>query len=558
MMLIIRRFLIIIFVTLFFISITPNEVYACSFGAPPSLESELESGVIIVRGEVIETDYLGQNFMLRVESYLTGDVGNEYVLVRRNHPAQVEGVLGGQLSGDACHYIEPEVTIGERGVVLLGRSAVGYYFINNYALVYNHAIIPGNPDQEVSFYRECEACDDGVERTTATFDDFVTLLQELTGETSRAPITDAFMPMTQQLVITTDVGTDYILPVDGLPEPIMMTPDNLNWWMRVYFGSVMRHYVDSSFDRFNFSDDATCLELSCLAFSANGLQFAYPIDENILRLPYGYELEGERVSFSPNGDFIAVWDEGNLLLYDLEYQVFVQDSFGAIGESLELTLLIETVLDDSTIDLDVVWSANSRLLAYHNADGLWVWDSWLPEIPPHLLIPTDDNDIIPIAQYFSPIDDYLTLLIGDQLQTIEVASGAMMTGGLVSPQADYLLSAVRYPIAVMPIQDIFDNGESVGNFDVPEMVWLDEAHYAWLLNFAGGCVYHTQDLNSPISRDFEAYEVTLCTASTLTQDYWVIADQSRVIINGQIIDLTGTLDGAIVSLQWLPPLFYDG
>lgn len=562
MLVISKRVLFLILLTTFFMSMTANPVYACSFGGdPPTIENEFANGVIAVIGEVVETDYHGQNLLVHVESYVTGGLDSEYILIVRNRPARVEAVLGEHVV-EGCDSVLPEINVGESGLWLLGRSPSGYYFIDNRAMDSSQPIIMNNPENTISFYIDCADCDGGREIEEATFDEFIALLGEISGEAPGIPMSNSFMPARQQLVVRTSTGTDYLLPIDGSPNVLELDLENLNAWMSISFGGMLRNYVDGSSDRFALVEGETCTNLDCITFSPDGTQFAFTSRDNILRLPYGYELPGDRASFSPDGDLIAVWNDNSLIVYDLNYRQFLQEAYGNLDDSRQITALLEVTLDDVTRDADVIWSANSRLLAYSNSDGLWLWDTWFPDTEARLLVPVNATGEISLAQYFSPIDQFLTIVQADSVQTIDIATGSGMFGGLVSPSQTLLLTSGRYPISLLGVRDAIETGGSAGNYDIPEMVWLDETHYAWMSIFplsdsADWCTYHSQTINTAISREFEDYEGIPCTANLLTRDYWVIANEATVMINGHMIDLTGLIDGDIVSLRWLPSLFYS-
>ena len=87
------KFAVVLLLSLFAFSLAHvPTAWACSGGRPSTLNELVEAADIVVRGQLVEVDAAGQNGVMRVESYLTGEPGPEYILLTLHDPASIDFV----------------------------------------------------------------------------------------------------------------------------------------------------------------------------------------------------------------------------------------------------------------------------------------------------------------------------------------------------------------------------------------------------------------------------------------------------------------------------------
>ncbi|MBK8029977.1 MAG: hypothetical protein IPK17_10800 [Chloroflexi bacterium] len=113
--------------TLTLIAAPAQTAYACSGGPPPLSINYLMQHSLIVKATVVETDDASINAILRVDSYLNGGNGDQYLLYQRNDPV-LSAVYVGHGYGTGCTYSGAErIQLGMTSYFALERHADGSY-----------------------------------------------------------------------------------------------------------------------------------------------------------------------------------------------------------------------------------------------------------------------------------------------------------------------------------------------------------------------------------------------------------------------------------------------
>ncbi len=160
--------------------------------------------------------------LLSVDSYLFGGSGPEYLLFLQTDPVIVTRITEGDPYG-ACNFFQPELHPGLSAYFFLTRRADGVYLSATQWNDPNYYVFP-DPDTTVTFYSRGE---DGYIDHVLTVDNFVSFITEFGASTVTVPDSSFSFPRLAPMKITTDIGTQYLLPVDN-SIPIEATPDFLD------------------------------------------------------------------------------------------------------------------------------------------------------------------------------------------------------------------------------------------------------------------------------------------------------------------------------------------
>ena len=386
---------------------------------------------------------------------------------------------------------------------------------------------------------------------------FLAHMTEVTGHSSQPPQTNGFFPMKAELEITTAAGTTYRLPVDGTSLYLPTEDEN-----------ILR-------ERFNPSLDV-CPDAECRTFSSNGLYAAAQIDNDTLMFIYGEE-EGSASLFAPTSDALAVWNDAALRIYPLwsPRLQFIWEYVPPSASTYEIALQgdMETL---HTFEGQAAWTPDGRLLAYSDADGLWLWDVYTLDSQPRLLLASSNHEI-PVARYFSPTARYLAVAQGERQFTLDIVSGIQHPYGVVSPderlllsssdaevdvpQLCYLLEAAcfDFPLSSMPSNAAQDPA-LIPIDQIESVEWMNTGRFVIF-----GCSNHDTNVcglaTSIISLGGIWSHVR--TETAIAYDYdpennalAILEDSSTIIIDGQRYELGDHVDSEIVSIRWGESLFY--
>lgn len=550
---------------LLFIMIPTGSVLACTPGEiPPIVLEDIQDRSYFVKGMVIEVDDGGFNAILRVDHYVVGR-GPAQLLIYRNDP--VLSVVYRERNYDTgCLYggtTEPW-TVGETGYFSLTRLRNGSYSVTNgYGQDYYFTADQGM----VYFLRDDPESDDpfmfSVEQLQA--DEFEALVMELNSSTETSlPDRSQGEPRRHLLYVTTQSGTDYLLPVDGT-DAVMLEPCTENCRITSPDGS---HYAQSV--------DSTHLEF----FYHYGLSQR----EDGVNLPV--EVEGQAVLFSADSDFVLVWNEAVLSLYRITPTP--EDSNGNIlmyGLGLRLDELATLALQtSSTVQAEqlhgyATWSTDSTTFAYGDAEGLWHFD-FFEQTEPELILPLQEGAIPPVLE-LSRSGRYLRYGDADEWVLLDVQTGKTYDDGVISPDEVHLAlldpEAFERPTSEAPgagIQCLTPLRQNCAlvvraqDVKIVEHVWTqDDTMFIAFCQTADRHICQTTTRDDRFdrevilsSRNLEHFTYPILDAtyephdkilSLLTGDYELQLGgvQDRFEVTG--------LDSPIESIEWGPTLWYD-
>ena len=546
----------------------PNIAWACSGGAPLAIKALVENSDYVVKAAPVELDDLQQNAVLRVEEYLAGGPGPEYLLYSQNNPIVIQYALEGLSSGGDCIGFAPDLVPRHPLYLFLHRRDDGSYV--SVGTLFNASIYKfDSPESTVEIFPEGgntkdvnpEYSEDFADKGSGiqvTQSEFVETIAEQSSKPSTKPIADAPYPLYAPLKIVTKNGTRYELPVDG-GTPFKLSRDF----------SVQRENLNPLWD-FGYYDAGKCAEANCVQFSPDNLNIAVQTDENTITLRWGVRVAGEASLFSPV-DTIAIWNKNTLQVYTLGYP-----RFGEGYSRVQLVNEMKLELPARDYAGRAAWSPDGRLLAYSDAHGLWLWDVFDLNKNPRLLLPTTDQDIA-FARYFSPMGRYLAISIGERRQTLDLLTGESFSDGVVSPDDRLLLAIDNGELQVCSfaphnctaIREIYvetfnDAGERtnlyLADHGVRQVIWED--NYRFILlgcapeNSAACVVTRLRVRNSD-----DWWNEQIAYGSTFAFDpannaIAVLTHSQTVEINGTAYDLSASLDSDITEIEWLPSLFY--
>jgi hypothetical protein len=531
----------------------PKTVYACSGGVgEPPFTSTIRNSGVIVKGRVLQTDDMRQNNIVRVESYIAGGSGPRYLVVSQQDPVVIRAILEGRLGNGDCNRLKSPLPVGEDIYLLLNRNVTGAYTLANYGFDPD-GYGPFNPPYFYQFDNVNTTFDLlGDNRTTyQSFNEveFLTLIAETRGESPQSPRRDAPYPALAPLHITTDVGTQVMLPLDG-GEPVALTQEviqELSWNQ----GETLPE---------------NCLTLDCATFSSTGIDFAQQIDTDLIRVNYYYglaEIPGTSFLFSPTGTAIAVWNKDELQVYELLKPI--------LGESIgfnfyDFTLINTTSINELTVASGHgAWSPDGTLLVYSDSQGLWLWDAF-NEGEPRLLIEAESEPVYP--QGFSSTGRYLRISQNGQPKILDLLTQKRLPDGLVSPDEQFLLAYdTTQSMSSLSICTLAPYECAPTEHQIRKADWLNEHTYVYIAcedERRESCLAQTRHFQNTYISDFNIFSNWMVRDEPGYDFAWepvgetlaVVSDPTTVNINGVAHSLQGQLDGDIAAIEWMRPVFY--
>lgn len=543
-----------------------HPVFACSGGAPLTVRGSLNQSDYFVQGVIAETDDLGQNAIIRVISYLAGGHGPEYLLLERNNPTLVDYILAGRSSGGDCLGLYSEFAPGDSFYAFVKRNMDGSYHI--VGTLFNtgyfsfetdettvEVFLEGSPENENYGDRG-----PGQQLTEAELSD---IIAEETGADPVAPIPDAPYPLKAPIMVITDSDDSnrYLLPVDfGAPVLDLEAANDLSAHPLWNYG---------------FREAGSCADENCWQLSRDNLNVVVSVDSNTLRFTSGEEVTGQAAQFSSTSDAAAVWNACELTIYTTGYPRLGQTWY-ELTEVNQINLRPEG--DCIPFHRAAAWSPDGRLLAYTDADGLWLWDVFTSTAP-RLLIATDDDGIAQ-PRYFSPLGRYLAVAQGELYRNLDLVSGDFLPDGVISPD-DRILIQYDTRASVFDLEicglvpygcnsiirsmyygdiDSFGEAHSIYNLTQAQDVgWIDTNRL-----FAVACV-PDQPRFCSFTRwrpDFNGwYDERLGQGYAFDYDhqndtYVFVTSDNNLFVDGREVNLSESVDGEILELKWMPSLFY--
>lgn len=543
----------------------PSPAEACSAGSPPTIESIITRSEIIVRAIVAETDSEGINARIKVIEYLAGDAGAAMLTFSQVSPTQLRASKEGYYYNGPCPLnIAGLSTDGTEYIFFLVRQMDGTYRPSGKFISF------ANDTSTVEIFTEPE-----VEAVEITQTKLLNLIQNITGDTPRPPLSDTSEPLTAPLLILTNKNTAYMLPVDS-EQPILLAEHVNQISAGGYQIGILTNDEITFINRQSWEKEShvigNCLYTDCFAFSDNKLLVTLQKNENkivvcdtwvqdILDCEYGVEFEGQGFLISPMSEAIALWNNNSIEIHQLTSSSFRQSEF-------DLQLIASTSISP-TGEFSAAWSPYGRWLVYSDAKGLWLWDIYYQT--PELIIPTLDDGTIPLVRRFSPLGNYIAVSEGDNHYTYDITTGEYFPDGLISPNDRVILAydtvnndlshfQICYLLPFRCLESYFDGDtrlqvEWVGEFEFYMLACLENSCIVTPVQVSTSdyCCYFSDILDSGANLP----EISQFDYEPISQIFVAQTGSYTFSIAGKIIDLNGKIDREIVKVQWLPSVFYS-
>ena len=549
-----RLFRLVVFVPLvvLFIGVADvSDVYACSGGGTITLESLLERVDYVVKAQPVEIDTIRQNAILQVESVLVGEPLPEHIMFVQNESYIAEGILSHWFSG-VCLTFGQEIPTATPSYFLIARHPDGSYrgvaHLTHFTFPNNDE--PTNLSIQGRYFESLEV----------TESEFIALIADLSNDIPVSPTPDTPYPLYSNLLIETQAGTRYLLPVDGRP-PIIVDEDLIDSMQQDLFES------ETIWDE-GYWETAPCIGNNCDTISPNNV---FRAEQNNDIIFIGAETyEGQALLFSSTNDAIAVWNDTNIIIHIIGSPIY----------TLDFTRTIPLNINENTNVADFYtrasWSPDGRTLAYSDSDGLWLVDVYSLSSDPVLLIPTTD-DIVPFARYYSPMGRYLAISEGDNLTNLDLATGERLPDGIISPNDRLLLTyatidgnpVTQLHALISPDTAPFTTTASISNDDGNTTIYATPLQIEWIdsYTFIGTlCEFGNQTSCVVTICDVTAQQFSRCNdvispayQFAVDEDSGLIAmlqDNNTIMIDDNVYNLANQLDGDIVGIEWMPSLFY--
>ncbi|MEM9954230.1 MAG: hypothetical protein AAF846_21645 [Chloroflexota bacterium] len=539
-----------------------------------TVQGLLEGADYLIHAQVIEIDDRAQNAILRVNNYLAGGSGPEYILLSNSDPIHIEYILAGRSSGSDCLGISAEYNLNESLYLFVDRTSNGSYSI--VAGAFNSLIYRfPQPDSTVEVYLEGgwenggQVYENIAERNTGqdvTELEFINIIKQESQQESAEPLSDSRYPLKAPLLITTTTQ-QYIMPIDW-QHPVSITEETF---------SASQHPLYY----YGFSDAIQCAETDNYIISPDNLNIAVFSANNSVCFSWASTVvgdnyvSGEAILFSELSNTVAVWNSCELSIYTTGYPRLIQSWY-------ELELINQRTLEGvSCVDFHnmAVWHPNGRYLAYSDATGIHLWDTMNASEKSILLIPKDsENPAVP--NHFSPLGNYLNYTVNGTTEHMEILFGQTYPNGLFSPDESVLINFDSEPTAFgyeicnalddcsYGARDMFISffdeatGEVVGIYFPTEIIqteWIDDTTFIQLSCDADEEIicgvfrwypaFHGWS-NSRISNGY-AYDYDHENESIA-----IVQDETTLYINSEIYPLMLSDDEKVESIEWLSSLFY--
>src|SRR5690606_9250914 len=283
---------------------------------------------------------------------------------------------------------------------------------------------------------------------------------------------------------------------------------------------------------------------------------------------------GQAFLFSATGEAIAIWNDNRLELYTLGWQ--------KASQNFREVVLLNTVAlaaNGDTPPYQASWTPDGRMIAFSDADGLWLLDVYDEQSKPSLLLPADGS-VIPLALGFSPLGRYVQVDRGGERLTLDTVSGNVVPDGLVSPDERVLLAfdpqaeAVDLALCFLaPVracnESLFGTIVRTGPDDsdvfnrLTQVMWRTPTSYIYAAcerDEPERCVVdevHSDHYGGHWNSDFAWSEGYMFDYFKSGDSLAIVQADYTLLIDGSEYDLSVSLDSPIVRINWLPSLFYE-
>ena len=385
-----------------------SPVFACSGYTLSSIEG-IARYETVVAATVVDVDDRGANAVLKVDRYFKGK-GDEYLTVVRHPPAlhyagKVRRYETGCLyAGEAGHQWQ----LGSYGYFPLSASDDGTYRDDhNYNGISAHYI---PRESSVRFYSN-EAGDHG-DYINLPQDEFEALLLQLSDQDQTTDPKSNPYPLMRFLNITTESGRRYRLNPDR----------SVTWLNPAKYPIAVSN--DGSHVMFRLDEDE--LGFQYLAQKKKPFKWSYG---------WLHAKPGFYGQFSPDSNYVAVQEKQRVTIYLMRS---ISGSEGpGFGHSMSMKKVasLDTVWLTAEQKAQMVWSANSRVLAFQDARGIWIWDLFDKE-EPRLIVPADDTHVL---LDLSSTGRFLRYACDGFWTLLDMHTGESWTDTLVSPDESRLI-----------------------------------------------------------------------------------------------------------------------
>lgn len=253
-------------------------------------------------------------------------------------------------------------------------------------------------------------------------------------------------------------------------------------------------------------------------------------------------------AWSPNGRTFAFSTKSGVWLWD------------ALMPESQPELLLS--LDDALAAGPESWTLDGRIFTFRNESGLWRWDSLIPESQPELLLSADEQSLR--VRHYSPMGNYLALESDMRRYHLDVTSGQEYPDGVFSPDdrslaaydtaATTLTKLTMYGMPrFMPLWHISYSPQ------ITQFEWVTPTRYMY-----SAC-------GNPLTDDYSAgFEEPWCKVfidshdrftsrlwvdgtafdyEPITDSLGVVVDADTIWINGELIELSGLIEGNIMRVE---------
>ncbi len=563
---------------------TPR-AHACSGG--PAFDDIFEPYQAFAQVEVLQTDLYGQNAILRVHDVLSGELPELAMLVR-NTPVFTIGIFEDVLGGGDCNALYRPFQPGQRFYTNLYRMDTGFY--GGMWFWFDFSV----PETQYTTYLYDEQA---ATYQDVTFDEagLYALVAQLSGQTPHPPrpaqreIMEEFFnndeidrrvikiggyPRRAILVLHTEAGTSYALPIDDGPlismaalPPHENPRQPLSYEESVALDRPYRIRAGGA-----LPSTAACSHPRC-QLSPDGLFSLYIEDDKIYMSENTKVLSGQAAAFSPTGGLLARVDGRSVIVTSLGY-------FANEARSMKDIL---TLTDRVGLKPDLVWSSDGRRLAFVDDAGLWVIDMPYGAVSANVqpVLVSDDAALTPIE--FSPLGSAIRVTDGSTRYLLTVSTGQKQRDGYLSPDERLIIFRDERKIiqacgtlaGVATCEEVrffwYEDGDKIVRQAELLGVWWRTPHYAyvWACHAADAsrCAVQSFGGNSGswILGDGSWYLNQSQDSSIVSFDYSADADHSAwvtddgtLFIDGipHPIDQLSGLEAKLVGVEWMPSVWH--